>query len=63
MALMADWGLNAVRIPVGFWMHEDIVLEDEYFQRGGIWFLDRVVGWYKKYGLYVIIDLHAAPGG
>ncbi|KAH6893337.1 glycoside hydrolase superfamily [Thelonectria olida] len=59
---MASLGLNAVRIPVGFWMHEDIVAADEHYPRGGIWHLDRVVGWCKKYGLYVIVDLHAAPG-
>ncbi|KAF4996493.1 hypothetical protein FDECE_12409 [Fusarium decemcellulare] len=59
---IASLGLNPVRIPVGFWMHEDIVQKDEHYPRGGIWHLDRIVGWCKKYGLYVIIDLHGAPG-
>ncbi|RSL47209.1 hypothetical protein CEP54_013523 [Fusarium duplospermum] len=59
---IASLGLNAVRIPVGFWMYEDIVQEDEYYPRGGIWHLDRIVGWCKDHGLYVIIDLHGAPG-
>ena len=25
--------------------------------------LDRVVGWCKREGLYVVLDMHAAPGG
>lgn len=59
---IASLGLNAVRIPVGFWMYEDIIKEGEYYPRGGIWHLDRIVGWCKDHGLYVIIDLHGAPG-
>lgn len=55
-------GLNTVRIPIGFWMLEDIVHEDEYYPRGGVDYLDRLVGWCKDYGLYVIMDLHAGPG-
>ena len=54
--------LNTVRIPVGYWMREDLVKKDEYFPRGGLKYLDRLVGWCAHNGVYVIIDLHAAPG-
>ncbi|KAH7022269.1 glycoside hydrolase superfamily [Ilyonectria destructans] len=57
---IASLGLNT--IPVGFWIREDLVYDDEYFPRGGLAYLDRIVGWCKKHGLYVIMDLHAAPG-
>lgn len=60
--LMADIGLNALRIPVGFWIRESLVYDDEHYPRGGLPYLDRIVGWCKKYGIYVIMDLHAAPG-
>ncbi|KAH7311607.1 glycoside hydrolase superfamily [Stachybotrys elegans] len=55
-------GLNTIRIPVGFWIYEDLVWDSEYYPRGGLPYLDRLVGWCKKHGIYVIIDLHGAPG-
>lgn len=33
------------------------------FRREGFELLENLVNWCKKYGLYVIIDMHAAPGG
>ncbi|KAI3579443.1 glycoside hydrolase superfamily, partial [Fusarium oxysporum f. sp. albedinis] len=59
---IASLGLNAVRIPVGYWMYEDIIQKGEYWPRGGIWHLDRIVGWCKKHGIYAVIGLHSAPG-
>ena len=60
---MQSYGLNAVRIPVGYWMKEDLVYADsEHFPQGGIEYLDRVVGWASSRNLFVIIDLHGAPG-
>ncbi|CAG2005534.1 unnamed protein product [Fusarium graminearum] len=59
---IASLGLNAVRIPVGYWMHEDIIQDGEYWPRGGIWHLDRIVGWCKDHGIYVLIGLHSGPG-
>lgn len=55
-------GLNTVRIPVGFWIREDLVQEGEFFPRGGIEYLDRLVGWCNDVGIYVIMDLHGGPG-
>jgi hypothetical protein len=49
-------GFNSVRIPLHW----------KLFQTGGaegFRLLDRVVGWCHAAGLYVILDLHAAPGG
>ncbi|KAJ8122654.1 hypothetical protein ONZ43_g1202 [Nemania bipapillata] len=59
---IASYGLNTIRIPVGFWIKEDLVLSDEYYPRGGLKYLDRLVGWASDAGLYVIIDLHGGPG-
>ncbi|KAI0856991.1 glycoside hydrolase family 5 protein [Xylaria cubensis] len=59
---IGSYGLNTVRIPVGFWIKEDLVRSDEYYPRGGLKYLDRVVGWAGDAGLYVIIDLHGGPG-
>ncbi|KAJ8127694.1 hypothetical protein O1611_g5942 [Lasiodiplodia mahajangana] len=59
---IASYGLNTIRIPVGFWIKEDLVLNDEYYPKGGLKYLDRLVGWASDAGLYVIIDLHGGPG-
>jgi hypothetical protein len=49
-------GMNSIRVPIHY----------KYFQTDGaegFRLLDRVVEWSREAGLYVIIDLHAAPGG
>jgi glucan endo-1,6-beta-glucosidase len=59
---IASLGLNTIRIPVGFWIKEDLVQDGEYYPRGGLEYLDRLVGQAKDAGLYVIMDLHGGPG-
>lgn len=55
-------GLNTVRIPVGFWLKEDLVYDGEYYPRGALQYLDRLVGWCADAGIYVIMDVHGGPG-
>ncbi|KAI5806091.1 glycoside hydrolase superfamily [Geopyxis carbonaria] len=56
-------GLNTVRVPIGYWMREDIVYRDsEWFPQGGLGYLERLCGWASDRGLYIILDLHGAPG-
>lgn len=55
-------GLNHIRVPFNFKFflvedHPEIWL-DEGFKR-----LDDVIQWCKEENLYVVLDLHAAPGG
>jgi aryl-phospho-beta-D-glucosidase BglC (GH1 family) len=55
-------GLNHVRIPFNFKLflvedHPEIWI-DEGFKR-----LDDLINWCKEEDLYVVLDLHAAPGG
>jgi glucan endo-1,6-beta-glucosidase len=60
---MAGYGLNTLRIPVGYWMDESLVDPDsEHFPQGGFKFLEQVCGWASDEGFYMIIDLHGAPG-
>nr|GMC48504.1 probable glucan 1,3-beta-glucosidase A [Ipomoea batatas] len=54
-------GLNAVRIPVGWWIAYD-PNPPKPFVGGSLKALDNAFLWAKKYGVKVIIDLHAAPG-
>lgn len=54
---IAEKGLNAVRIPVGYWIFDG----DNPFVPG-IEHLDWSMTMAEKYGLSVLIDLHAAKG-
>ncbi|HEX3436063.1 MAG TPA: glycoside hydrolase family 5 protein [Pseudacidobacterium sp.] len=49
-------GFNSVRVP----MHWKLFDSDN---AEGFRFLDRLVEWAHKDGIYVILDLHCAPGG
>lgn len=68
IAQMAKWGFNSVRLPIHF---DQLTLpvdqerkpghdtwHEEGFQR-----IDRLLEWSKAHGIYLILDLHAAPGG
>ena len=60
---MKSYGLNAIRIPVGYWIREDLVYSDsEHFPQGGLHYLEQICGWASDAGFYIIIDLHGAPG-
>ncbi|KAI0805060.1 glycoside hydrolase family 5 protein [Xylaria sp. FL0064] len=61
-----DVGLNTIRIPIGYWSYTDIVdTASEPFADGNLMlpYLDAVVQKAADLGIYVIIDLHGAPGG
>lgn len=56
-------GVNSIRVPFNYRLFTD---EDYLGGRGetrGFMLLDRVIGWCKTEGLYVILDMHCAPGG
>ncbi len=57
---MAGWGFNSVRLP----MHYNLFMDDKGGWRGdGFTMVDHLVGWARANDMYVILDLHAAPGG
>jgi endoglucanase len=56
-------GCNSIRIPFNYKM---FTTEDYMGQNNpnrGFELLDRVIGWCKKENLYVMLDMHCAPGG
>ena len=59
---IADWGFNSVRLPMHFNKMTDLSNTDTYFEKG-FETIDTLLAWCKKYELYLILDLHAAPGG
>ena len=56
IALLHRAGFNAIRVP----MHYSLFESDD---AEGFKLLDQVIRWSRADGLYVILDLHAAPGG
>lgn len=55
---MAVKGFNAVRIPVPFFLFEDVGPYVHCYE-----YLDKAFDWAEKYGLKVLVDLHTVPGG
>ncbi|KAH1094981.1 hypothetical protein GYH30_040326 [Glycine max] len=58
---MKSHGLDAARIPVGWWIASDPYPPPPYVG-GSLHALDNAFKWAQKHGLKIIIDLHAAPG-
>ena len=56
IAVLHRAGFNAIRVPLHYSLFEDDGAE-------GFKLLDRLIVWSRAEGLYVILDLHAAPGG
>ena len=51
-------GFNAVRLPVPFFLFEDVGPYIHCFE-----YVDKAFDWAEKYGLKILVDLHTAPGG
>jgi len=56
IALLHRAGFNAIRVPLHYSFFESDDAE-------GFRLLDRLIGWSRAENLYVVLDLHAAPGG
>jgi hypothetical protein len=56
IALLHRAGFNAIRVPLHYSLFESDDAE-------GFKLLDRLIVWSRAEGLYVVLDLHAAPGG
>jgi aryl-phospho-beta-D-glucosidase BglC (GH1 family) len=56
-------GMNCIRIPFNYrlFTSENYCGQNNPYR--GFELLDRVINWCKKEGLYVILDMHCAPGG
>jgi len=50
---VASWGMNCIRLP----FHYKIAADPQ-----AIHYLDRTMAWARKHKVYLMLDLHAAPG-
>jgi aryl-phospho-beta-D-glucosidase BglC (GH1 family) len=55
-------GLNSIRVPFNYrlFMSDD---EPDRIRTENFKYLDNVIAWSKQEGVYVILDMHCAPGG
>jgi len=65
---MAAWGFNSVRLPMHYRLftkaveEEPIAGENTWLEKGFA-MTDSLLSWCKANKIYLILDLHAAPGG
>jgi hypothetical protein len=65
---MAKWGFNSIRLPMHYNLFtlpvekEPVAGRQTWLGKGFI-LIDSLLSWCKANGLYLILDLHAAPGG
>lgn len=65
---MAAWGFNSVRLPIHY---DQLTLPADReptpgvdtWHEGGFERIDRLLEWVEANGMWLILDLHAAPGG
>ncbi len=58
---IAGWGFNSIRLP----FHYDLFYDEELqsFKEQGFKLVDSLVAWCRASDLYLILDMHCAPGG
>ncbi|MCB9219658.1 MAG: cellulase family glycosylhydrolase [Ignavibacteriales bacterium] len=58
---LASWGFNSIRLP----MHYNKLMTPPFFtyNEDGFEQIDTLLNWCKENKIYLILDLHAAPGG
>ena len=60
IARIAASGFDHVRLPI----NSRLVIDDDgIFIETGFVMIDDVIAWCRKHGLWVLLDLHGAPGG
>ena len=65
---LKSWGFNSVRVPMHYNLFT-LPIQEEPIEGQQTWIpkgfelLDSLIGWCKQKEMYVILDLHAAPGG
>ena len=65
---LAAWGFNSIRVPLHYNLFT-LPIQDEPNSGQNTWLdegfniIDNILDWAKPHKMYVILDLHAAPGG
>ena len=57
---IAEWGFNSIRIPFHYKQFSPSPDEENQF---GYDIVDSLLSWCAPYNMYIILDMHCAPGG
>ncbi|TDQ07004.1 cellulase family glycosylhydrolase [Pedobacter metabolipauper] len=65
---MRSWGFNSIRLPMHYNLYtlpieEEPVAGQNTWLEKGFAMTDSLLSWCKSNGMYLILDLHGAPGG
>ena len=60
---IASTGSNTIRLPLHYKLFTDEDYLGAYSGQDGFRLIDRLIKWCRKAGIYVILDMHDAPGG
>lgn len=60
---MKSIGMNSIRVPFNYRLFTNEKYMGESNPNRGFEFLDRLINWCKKEQLYILLDMHCAPGG
>lgn len=65
---LKKWGFNSVRLPMHYNLftlaaEKEPVAGQNTWLETGFKITDNLLSWCKKYNIYLILDLHATPGG
>ncbi|MFL2602167.1 MAG: carbohydrate-binding protein [Flavobacteriaceae bacterium] len=65
---LASWGFNSIRVPLHYNLftlpiQEEPTAGENTWLEEGFSIVDNVLAWAKPHNMYIILDLHAAPGG
>ncbi len=61
VARIKQMGFNHVRLPFSY-HHFESDAQPGHWNEQGFQYLDRMIGWCRQQGLWVMLDLHSAPG-
>ena len=65
---LASWGFNSIRVPLHYNLftlpiQEEPNADQNTWLETGFEIIDNVLSWAEPHKMYVILDMHAAPGG
>ena len=57
---IAEWGFNHIRVPFHYKQFYDSTGTETPM---GYAIIDELISWCEPYNMYIILDMHCAPGG
>jgi hypothetical protein len=60
VARIAELGFDHIRLPIN---SRGVITDDGEFIERGFEYIDRTARWCARHGLWLLLDLHGAPGG